>query len=58
MVIVMPNGMYPRGPQHEKDFETDVMECIVPFVEATYRVKKDACSQAMAGLSGADRSSK
>src|SRR5205085_2838156 len=51
MIIVMPNGMYPRGPEHEKDFETDVMGCIVPFVEANYRIKKDAKSHAMAGLS-------
>ena len=51
MLIVMPNGMFPKGPEHAKDFETDLMECIVPFVEANYRVKKDARSQAMAGLS-------
>ncbi|HLX64610.1 MAG TPA: alpha/beta hydrolase-fold protein [Planctomycetota bacterium] len=51
MIIVMPNGMYPRGVDHEHDFETDVMDCIKPFVEATYRVKKDARNQAMAGLS-------
>ena len=51
MLIVMPNGMYPKGAEHEKDFETDVMECIVPFVETNYRVKKDQRSQAMAGLS-------
>jgi enterochelin esterase family protein len=51
MLIVMPNGMYPRGTEHEKDFETDVMQCIVPFVEANYRVKNDPRSRAMAGLS-------
>ncbi|MEI6232136.1 MAG: alpha/beta hydrolase-fold protein [Planctomycetota bacterium] len=51
MLIVMPNGMFPKGVEHEKDFETDFMGCIVPFVEANYRIKKDARDHALAGLS-------
>jgi len=51
MLIVMPNGSYPREAGHEKDFETDLMEVIAPLVEANYRVAPGASNRAMAGLS-------
>ena len=51
MLIVMPNGMFPKGPEHLGDFETDFLQCIVPYVEANYRVKKEARYYALAGLS-------
>ncbi len=51
MLIVMPNGSYPRGPGHENDFETDLLGAIAPLVEATYRVAAGPANHAMAGLS-------
>ncbi|HKS36111.1 MAG TPA: alpha/beta hydrolase-fold protein [Verrucomicrobiae bacterium] len=33
------------------DFERDLLEDVLPFVEANYRVRKDAASRAIAGLS-------
>jgi enterochelin esterase-like enzyme len=51
MLIVMPNGSYPRGEGHENDFETDLLQQIVPLVEKHYRVAPGAANRAMAGLS-------
>jgi enterochelin esterase family protein len=51
MLIVMPDGGYPRAPGHENDFETDFFEAIIPVVEAHYRVAPGAANHAMAGLS-------
>jgi enterochelin esterase family protein len=44
MILVMPNGF---GDQ----FERELIEEIVPLVEARYRVKRDARDRAVAGLS-------
>jgi enterochelin esterase family protein len=51
MLIVMPNGTYPRGEGHENDFETDLLQEIVPLVEKHYRVAAGAANRALAGLS-------
>ena len=50
MIIVMPNGGYPRGGA-EDAFETDLYQVIIPMVQANYRVSPDAHQHAMAGLS-------
>jgi len=61
MVIVMPDGHVverPAGPVDEKTrleirraFEKDLLESVVPLVESSYRVRTDAASRAIAGLS-------
>ncbi len=44
MIVVMPDG-------NCKDFIKELTEEVIPVVESTYRVKKDAANRAMAGLS-------
>lgn len=61
MLIVMPDGHVrerPPGPLDEKThlelrqaFEKDLREHVVPQVESRYRVRADASSRAIAGLS-------
>ena len=51
MLIVMPNGTYPREAGHENDFETDLLQQIAPEVEKHYRVATGAVNRALAGLS-------
>jgi len=61
MLIVMPDGHVrerPAGPPDPKTrlearqaFEKDLLENVVPLVESTYRVRTDAASRAVAGLS-------
>ena len=51
MLIVMPNGTYPRGDGHENDFETELLQQIIPTVEKHYRVASGAANRALAGLS-------
>jgi len=51
MLIVMPDGTYPREAGHEADFETDLLQEIVPTVEKQYRVAGGAKNRALAGLS-------
>ena len=61
MLIVMPDGHVrerPAGPVDDKTrleirqaFERDLLENVVPLVESTYRVRTDAASRAIAGLS-------
>lgn len=52
MIIVMPNGSYPRKDgSNREDFEKDLLEVILPLVEANYRTLPDAKHRAMAGLS-------
>src|SRR5262249_28713058 len=61
MLIVMPDGHVierPAGPVDDKKrqeirhaFERDLLESGVPVVEANYRVRTDAASRAIAGLS-------
>lgn len=57
MVIVMMDGHAaigggPGGPQNNTTaFERDLLEDVMPFVEASYRVKTDAANRAIAGLS-------
>jgi enterochelin esterase family protein len=51
MLIVMPDGTYPRQPGHEGDFETDLLQQIVPLIEKHYRVAEGAKNRALAGLS-------
>jgi len=51
MLIVMPNGTYPRGEGHENDFEKELLEVIIPTVEKHYRVADGAANRALAGLS-------
>lgn len=49
MIIVMPYGNV--RPKPMPDFTTDVMNDIIPFVEANYPVLKDSKSRAVAGFS-------
>ncbi|MGA2497094.1 MAG: alpha/beta hydrolase-fold protein [Tepidisphaeraceae bacterium] len=56
MVIVMMDGhaafATPGGPgSNTTAFERDLLEDVIPFVESAYRVKPDAASRAIAGLS-------
>lgn len=51
LIIVMPDGTYPREAGHEDDFETDLLQVIAPAVEAHYRVAAGPANHAMAGLS-------
>ncbi len=54
MVIVMADGNLPSagfGDEALKMFETELKDCVIPFVEKNYRVKTDAKSRALAGLS-------
>jgi enterochelin esterase family protein len=51
MLIVMPNGTYPREAGHEDDFENELLKEIVPALEKHYRVTADAAHRALAGLS-------
>lgn len=60
MVIVMPDGHArlaggdepPRdGPNRNLAFEKDLLEEVLPFVEANYRVKPDRENRAIIGLS-------
>lgn len=57
MVVVMPDGYaYPRGDgvpgaQQRADFESDLLEEIIPFIQANYRVVADRDHRALVGLS-------
>jgi len=57
MVVVMMDGHAtigggPGGPQDNTTaFGRDLLEDVMPFVEANYRVKTDAANRAIAGLS-------
>jgi enterochelin esterase family protein len=51
MLIVMPNGTYPREVGHENDFENELLQQIVPTVEKHYRAAEGAKNRALAGLS-------
>ena len=51
MLIVMPNGTYPRTAGHENDFENELLQEIIPTVERHYRVASGAANRALAGLS-------
>lgn len=54
MVIVMMDGhAAPRGPRGKNTefFERDLLKDVMPFVEANYRVKAEAASRGIVGLS-------
>jgi enterochelin esterase-like enzyme len=57
MVMVMMDGHASGGrgmagfQSNTADFQRDLLEDVMPFVEANYRVKNDAASRAIAGLS-------
>jgi enterochelin esterase family protein len=57
MVVVMPFGYaYPwhagvPGEKQRADFETDLLDNLIPFVHSTYRVYTDRDHRALAGLS-------
>jgi len=51
MIIVMPDGGYPRTGASADAFETDLYQVIIPTVQEHYRVSPDARQHAMAGLS-------
>lgn len=54
MLIVMPDGNLPLqsfGEDVLKVYESELKQCLIPFVEKNYRVKTDAGSRALAGLS-------
>jgi enterochelin esterase family protein len=57
MVVVMMDGHASAGrgmagfQNNTADFERDLLEDVMPFVEANYRVKNEAASRAIAGLS-------
>jgi len=54
MLIVMPDANRGRsglGEEALKFFEAEMKQVLIPFVEKNYRVRTDAASRAMAGLS-------
>lgn len=54
MIIVMPDGNIPVssfGADALIAYENEMKQAVIPFVEKTYRVKTDAGSRALAGLS-------
>lgn len=54
MLIVMPDGNIPMqafGEDVLSAFESELKQCLIPFVEKNFRVKTDAGSRALAGLS-------
>jgi enterochelin esterase-like enzyme len=54
MIVIMVDGNMPSagfGMEALNLFERELKECVIPFVEKNYRVKTDAKSRALAGLS-------
>jgi enterochelin esterase-like enzyme len=54
MLVVMVDGNLPAkgfGLEALKLFEKELKQCVIPFVEQNYKVKTDAASRALAGLS-------
>ena len=56
MIIVMPDGNTNTsfagfGERALKIFESELKDCVIPFVEKNYRVKTDSQNRALAGLS-------
>jgi enterochelin esterase family protein len=54
MIVVMPNGHLAPDGEREKNtqmFEEDLMESVIPLVEAKYRTAAGADNRAIAGLS-------
>jgi len=54
MIVIMVDGNIPIGGFGEeslKVFERELTQVVIPFVEKNYRVKADANSRALAGLS-------
>lgn len=54
MIVVMVDGNLPSrgfGTEALNLFEKELKQCVIPFVEQNYRVKTDANSRALAGLS-------
>ncbi len=53
MLIVMPDGhaASPTAENRMEAFQRDLLEDVVPFVEANYRVKADRLNRAIIGLS-------
>ena len=51
MIIVMPNGHAPTTEGMENPFQRDLIEEIIPYVEAQYRTKRGSENRALAGLS-------
>ena len=47
MLVVMPNGSLPQGG----DFTSELMNDVIPFIEAHYRARGDSENRAVAGLS-------
>ncbi len=53
MLIVMPDGHVnaPGGRRSPNGFERDLLDCVAPLVESTYRIKKGRENCAITGLS-------
>jgi enterochelin esterase-like enzyme len=54
MIVVMVDGNIPINAFSEetlKVFETELTQCVIPFIEKNYRVKTDSKNRALAGLS-------
>ena len=54
MLVVMPDGnagVPGFGENSLRIFEAELKQCIIPFVERTYRAKTDSKNRALAGLS-------
>jgi enterochelin esterase-like enzyme len=62
MIVVMPYGRaYPvitkssgslRNWDNLQEFKKDFLNCLIPFIEDNYRIKKDKNNRAIAGFSG------
>jgi enterochelin esterase-like enzyme len=51
MIIVMPDGHAPMTEGEDNPFHKDLIEEVIPYVEANYRTKTGSENRALAGLS-------
>jgi enterochelin esterase-like enzyme len=51
MIVVMPDGNVSGGNASQDAFTVELLDNVIPFIEKNYRVRTDAASRALAGLS-------
>lgn len=54
MIVVMANGNVTQGAYNKKGMEPfarEMLECLVPYIDRTFRTRTDAAGRALSGLS-------